>query len=354
MRLILGSKKTFLDFLNNLSDKDRIGILTHNDLDGIASAIFVQEILRGIGLKQPSLLRFLEYKPSLFEKTTPLLKNKNISALFLTDLAADDFDLKGFEKLRREFKTVLIDHHPLNVNLKNKRNIIKTHSYDCAALVVYNLGVEANNYFNRTVFNYRKWGWLVSAAIVAEVSYNNPDNLKLLRKFYPSATLENIHNSIPDKISKRVFSALAYYEDVERVYRILLNKNLKKLETAHKHINREMKLYSKKFHREAEFFQEKDIYFYYFNPKFKKIVSSLATSLSFKHPDKTIIIASDADTKTIKISARNQSGRVNVNLLMKKAIKGLKSAMGGGHAKAAAARIMKKDLQKFKENLLSS
>ena len=37
---------------------------------------------------------------------------------------------------------------------------------------------------------------------------------------------------------------------------------------------------------------------------------------------------------------------------MKLVTKGLKNATGGGHAAAAGARIMKKDLKKFKENIL--
>ena len=58
--------------------------------------------------------------------------------------------------------------------------------------------------------------------------------------------------------------------------------------------------------------------------------------------------------KFYKISARNQSGKVDLNELMKKAIYGLKDATGGGHKQSSAATFMKKDLEQFKENLLRS
>ena len=41
-----------------------------------------------------------------------------------------------------------------------------------------------------------------------------------------------------------------------------------------------------------------------------------------------------------------------MNLLMKEGIKGLENATGGGHVHASAAKFLKKDLEKFKENLL--
>jgi len=39
---------------------------------------------------------------------------------------------------------------------------------------------------------------------------------------------------------------------------------------------------------------------------------------------------------------------------MKKGIEGLENSTGGGHAKAAGAKIMKKDLEKFKRNILKN
>ena len=42
-----------------------------------------------------------------------------------------------------------------------------------------------------------------------------------------------------------------------------------------------------------------------------------------------------------------------MNKLMKKGVSGLENATGGGHVPAAGGRFMKKDLEKFKENILA-
>ena len=54
----------------------------------------------------------------------------------------------------------------------------------------------------------------------------------------------------------------------------------------------------------------------------------------------------------IKISARNQSGKIDLDKFLKKGIQGLENAVAGGHAKASGASFMKKDLDTFKKNIL--
>src|SRR3989344_6756786 len=117
MEFIIGSKKEFLDFLNAINNRDRVGILTHNDLDGIASAIFLQKILenRGINLE---FIDFLTYKKGMFDLAISKIKKRSVNKLFLADLAADSSDLEGFEKLRGEVDSFLIDHHPVHPDLK--------------------------------------------------------------------------------------------------------------------------------------------------------------------------------------------------------------------------------------------
>ena len=44
-RYLLGSEQVFYDFVDSISEKDKIGIITHIDLDGIASCIFLQKII---------------------------------------------------------------------------------------------------------------------------------------------------------------------------------------------------------------------------------------------------------------------------------------------------------------------
>ncbi|MFA6974209.1 MAG: DHH family phosphoesterase [Parcubacteria group bacterium] len=138
MKFILGSEKDFSDFVDLINKEDRVGIITHTDLDGVASAIFLEKILESKGIKVSKIL-FLKYELGMFDNPILLLKQNKISKLFLTDMNADEADLLGFEKLRKTFDCFLIDHHPINDNLINRKNIIKNETNDCSAFVLYNL-----------------------------------------------------------------------------------------------------------------------------------------------------------------------------------------------------------------------
>ena len=60
MEYLVGNKQIFIDYLNKLEKKDKIAVITHIDLDGIASAILINEILKQKKLKINSL-SFINY-----------------------------------------------------------------------------------------------------------------------------------------------------------------------------------------------------------------------------------------------------------------------------------------------------
>jgi single-stranded DNA-specific DHH superfamily exonuclease len=76
------------------------------------------------------------------------------------------------------------------------------------------------------------------------------------------------------------------------------------------------------------------------------ITSIISTILAKDNPGQIIMIVKESPAG-YKVSARCQSGRVNVGELFKKAVEGIGS--GGGHKKAAGALV--KDLELFRERL---
>ncbi|MBU2562674.1 MAG: hypothetical protein KKF68_03370 [Nanoarchaeota archaeon] len=343
MEYIIGSKKEFYTFLDSIEKKDQIGILTHSDLDGIASAIFIEEILREKEINVESV-NFMIHGFGEFQKKVREIKNRKISKLFILDLAGDLIDLDLFEALREEIDVFLIDHHEINKELQNKGNIIKTNTSECVAFVIYNLGDR--------LFDREKLGWLVCAAMISDMSYKNPENLRFIQEIYPELNLKNLSESVPKKISKIISSALTYYDDVLKIYDLVKKKDVDRLEKAYDIVEKDFQKYVKKFKENAEFYPEKNLYFYYFNPRFD-IGSSVTTVVSDNDSGSTFIGVSDVEDDFVKINARNQGDIADMNQLVKKGIDGLKNASGGGHKKAAGARIMKKDLEKFKKNILS-
>lgn len=339
MEYLVGNKQIFLDYLNKLGKKDRIGVISHNDLDGVASAILINEILK---LKKIKIrdLKFVNYKKGIFEKPAEIFARKRINKIFLCDVGIDSNE--EFEELRKNFDVFYIDHHPSEIK---GENIIKTKTADCVAFTIYE---NAKNDFDLS-----KWEWLVCSTMVSEFSYKDKSNLDFLIGHYPEIKLETIMDSEPGEMSKKISSALIYFKEKEKkVYDLILKNKMGKFGKYQKKIDEEIKILVEKFKEGAEFHPEKNLYFYLGHSNFS-VTSVVTTILSSKEPEKTFIFVSDINDEPdfYKVSSRNQRGE-DMNQLMKKGISGLENATGGGHVPAAAARFMKKDLEKFKENLL--
>jgi oligoribonuclease NrnB/cAMP/cGMP phosphodiesterase (DHH superfamily) len=341
MEYLSGSKKEFLDYLSKIKEKDNIAVITHTDLDGVASAILIEEVLKSKNAKINSL-KFTDYKQGMFEKLEKEFIKGKINKIFILDVNAET-DSEGFENLRKEFDVILIDHHPSDLNGKN---IIKTKSADCATFAIYELAKED--------FDLEEFIWLVCATMISEYSYKDHPNFEFLKKHYPEIFIEEIYNSQPGEIAKKIASALIYFkEDRKKVFDLVKKKDLKGFDKYQLLIDKEIQSLIKKFKKEAEFFPKQNLYFYYAHPKYS-ITSITTTILVSQEPSRSFVLVSDIDDEPgfVKISSRSQVETENMNLLMKKGVAGLENATAGGHVAAAGGRFMKKDLQKFKENLL--
>ena len=343
MEYLVGKEQDFYDFLAGINKKDKVAIISHIDLDGIASAIFLQEILKSKKIKVQSF-NFFNYGNGMFTRLLKKFKNKKITKVFVSDLN-EDSDYENFEKLKSNFDVFLIDHHPSEGRTKN--NVLKTKTDHCAAWIIYNLG--------KSITDFEKWKNLVCATMIAEFSFKDENNFNFLKENFPGLTRENLNESEPGKLSNKISSGITFFKGKEKkVFDLILKNKIKKFDKYQKIVEDEIKETIEEFKKKAEFYPDKNLYFYYGNPKFS-LTSAVTTILSMETNDKTFIFVSDIkdDKKFVKVSARNQSGSVNLNELMKKGIEGLENATAGGHIMASAARFLKKDLEKFKKNILS-
>ncbi len=342
MKFLIGKKEDFIDFLDSINRKDRVAIVSHIDLDGIGSVILMKEILnnRKIGMHS---LYFINYKKGMLKNLYNKLIREKINKIFILDINVYA-DYEEFENFRKDFDVFLIDHHPSEI--KKEKNIIKTRTEDCVTFTLYEIGKE--------ITNMDKWKWLVCATMISEFSYNSPENLEFIKEIYPGINKDSLLNSVPGKFSQEITSALIYFRGKEKkVFYLLLKNRLKKFGKYHEIIEEEIKRTIEKFRKEAEYYPNKNLYFYYYTPKFS-ITSIIVTILSIEEKDKTFVFASDTEEEKefVKVSSRNQSGNVDLNALMKTGVNGLENATGGGHIKASAAMLMKGDLEKFKRNIL--
>lgn len=344
-RYVLGSEKVFYDFIDSLSKDDKIGIITHVDLDGLASGIFLQKILEFKGL-EPAFMEFFVYRSDILE---PLLE-RDFDVLFFTDWNADNFP-DYLDKLRKKVKVLVVDHHPLNEELEDKSNIIKTISGYCSAHALFDLADKKN------LFNTKEWIWLVCSAIIMDYIFNNEENSKFLEECYPGIDKNDIWNSEPGKTGQIIGNSLIYYrDDIKKVYDLVLEKDFDELRKDNDLVEEEISKWVEKFKTDGEYFPEKKLHFYVGGPKYP-VASVIATKLSdedFK--DDTVVFVSDSNTQEgfVKLSARNQTGKINLSKILKKSIEGFEDSSAGGHVKASAGNFPKKYLGEFKKRLLEN
>ncbi|MEK6926484.1 MAG: DHH family phosphoesterase [Nanoarchaeota archaeon] len=342
MKYVIGNEKIFYDFVKSIKKDDKVAIISHNDVDGVISPIVLEEILKRMNLSV-DYFNFINYSKGMFDSEIDKMKEEGITKVFLTDMNADESDIDGFERLREDFDVFLIDHHPVSYELKNKDNIIKTGSSDCSAFTIYILG--------REFFDLSELDWLVCSAMIADWSFNSEENLKFILERYLDFDKDNIESSEIGRLMIKISNAIVYFKsNLKKVYDFIKEKNFNELTKGAEMVQRELERCIEKYKEEAEFNEEKGVYFAYFNSSFG-LTSIIVTLMSKEDYDKVYFLASD-DRKNIKVSARCQSGRVDLNYVLRKSIEGFNEATAGGHKKASAALIMKKDLGKFKERLL--
>lgn len=345
-RYILGSEQMFHDFINSISKKDKIGLVTHTDLDGLTSGVVLQRILESRGLKL-NFIKFLNYGSGSLKKVV----NKKFDVLFFTDWNADNYP-KELEKIKEKSKILVFDHHPFNEELKDKSNLIKTQSDYCTSHALFDLATHGK------YFDTKSLEWLVSAAIIIDYTWDkHPANFKFIKSVYSEVKKDSsIWESEPGKTGKTIANAIIYYSpNFRKVYDLILKSDLTSLDKADKIIRKEIGIWISKFKKEAEYFPRQKLYFAYGNPKYN-ITSAVASRLSDEDfRESTVIFVFDMNNKKgfVKLSARNQTGDVNLGKILKECSEKFDNASGGGHVRAASATLRKRDLNKFKEIILS-
>lgn len=343
MNFLIGKEQDFYDFLDGINKKDKVAIISHIDLDGIVSAVFLNEILKTKKLK-PAILKFINYGAGMFEKIYREFKKKKITKVFLSDIN-ESADLENFKKMQNEFGVFLIDHHPSED--KNSVNVIRARSEDCAGWILYNLA--------KNLTDFEKWNELVCATLISDYCYKDETNFNFIKQNFPDAKQENIFESEPGKLAAKINAGITYFKGKEKkIFDLILKNKIKKLDKYVKIVDKEIQNLIGEFKKEREFYPEKNLYFYYCFPKLS-VTSTAASILSVQEPDKIFVLVSDIkeEPEFVKVTSRTQNEAVSLNLMMKKGVEGLESSSAGGHNKASAARFLKKDLEKFKENILS-
>lgn len=342
-------KANFDSFLNKIDENEKVAILAHaNCLDGVSSAILMNEILRK---KYPNLpkpeIHFIYYVQGSLDKLHDSFKEKGIRKVFLVDLGVDASLYEEFERLRQKFDILLIDHHPMNPNLKIDEHIIKTHSHDCTSLVLFRFG--------EGIIDYNEWKETACVAAVSEFSWKSEENMKLIKSYYPEYDQKDQDSYLLSLVKKMNHVINYYSKETYKAYELILSKDSTEIDKISKEVSDELSRLIDDFEKNAEKHFNDKLCFYFFKSKFS-LGSNIGTVLSLIHEGSTIIVLSDIEgTNMIKVSGRNNGNPLiyPINEMMRAGVKDLDNSLAGGHNPAAGGSFMKKDLEKFKENIIA-
>ncbi len=326
LKFLAGNEKRFFDFISEMNDKDKIAIVSHTDLDGLASAKIVNEVVKA------DIVKLIGYD-DLNQVLINYLKKEKIKQVVFSDLSINsDKFLKEAEK---HFKILWIDHHLFPQDFNSEKTVyLNSHGF-CAAYLCY--------YLFSKISNLEKLDWLTASASISDWQYFN--NQEFMRK-----TLEKYGDKfeIEDKTIRKsgkfwnlqwdLSLALIYFKDnLDELYDLFPDNPqvpiaLKKgIEIIQNKINNTLEIFEKEKTeiKEGYYFEYED------TSSLGSIISNL---LGEKYWNKKIIIFSEKDGR-IKISCRRQDKKEDLPKFLKSITEGIPDASSGGHFAAAGASI---------------
>ncbi len=337
MELAKGKEKDFIEFIDNIGGNDKVALLTHTDLDGVASGKVVEQCVK------IDFLKFVDYG-DVGERLVEKLEENKITKLIITDIAIENFDF--IEAVERFAQVLIIDHHKIEKDFNSEKIVFINAQGYCAAFICYVL-------FSK-IKDISQIDWLVACACVSDFLYFK--NQEWMKKTYEKYGKE--FNSDEEGIKKGKFwrvtgnitFALIYFEGEEKKVFNEIGKKVFDVENLEKYANKvrkSLKEYKKSFWEEKKVFG--DIYFWKFEPRYG-VKSIIINIVSKKEKDKTFIFISPHDGK-YTISARRQDGKVDLPKFLKKLLEGFENSNAGGHIPAAGGYFPKKYLGEFEKRL---
>lgn len=347
-----GSNEKFDEFVNSLSKKDNVALISHTDLDGIISAKITYNLV--LQIVKPKLLKFIEYDEinlALIEE----IKKFKINKIIFSDLAIDNFEI--IRKLEEFANVLIIDHHLFNEDINSEKTVFINIQGYCASYLCYVLFYG----FNKE--HLEKIDWLVACACIADWLYFNNQNF-----------MKNVYEKYGDKfelvgnktdfggirksgkfwdLKSNLSMALIYFKNnVTKVFNALGDNfgDIGKLRNSSNKINIELNKALEKFEKEKEIYGE--VFLWELKDEKFSIRSIVSTISGIKHSNKFIFILNKKGNKYI-VSGRRQDGKGNVKEFLENKLKGFEDSFAGGHAAAGGGHFLVKDLSKFKKRLKS-
>lgn len=339
------------------------------DGDSIGSAVIVAKTIE----------RLFGYVPQAFIISHDLfavdkgifkkINDKKIKNIIIVDIAVDE-EPKYILEIAKKSKVLVIDHHQIRNNLNKFDNILYVNPFFwkskiepfkyCTSKITYDICSK--------LADIDDLAWLAGLGIINDYCGEEwKEFLNIIYKKYPILKKGNEPYSFDSNfgmIDHMITSG--YYHSGNRGGKIayeacieasspldILEARTSKarvLKKFHEEVQKEISFIVDNWKSYAEIHEDKKLIFLELKTKFA-IKSPISTILSIRNPGYTFIILRRSGN-FVSVSLRRNDGKVDCGRLAKLATKDFENAGGGGHAPAAGASIMVKDLEKFKEKIL--
>jgi len=317
------------EFLNEISKKDKVAIIHHDDGDGFCSAILFYDHC----ISKKATAKTFHYNHSETKiKDLPL---ETFNKIIITDISTKA--INGSIKKIKNKQIFYTDHHPKAPLPEKILQLITTdQGYIPSSRTAYELLGQKK--------------WLALIGTISDSADLYKENDKFINDFLKenNLTLEEFQTKYVYLLSDTI---LCLKKTPEKVFPILSKisslEEIKKLKKYSDKIEKELKKYEKKYEKEKE--ELGNISFFHYKPKLS-INKPLINIITRKNPGK-IYIFTTPKGKYVNIGTRDQSDKVGANKLLGFATKNLKNSRSGGHPRASGGQILKKDLEKFKQNI---
>lgn len=355
------------EFIKNCSENT--AIIYDIDGDSIGSAVLIAKTIE----------RLFGYVPSAFIINHELftvdkgiykeIVDKKIKNIIIVDVAIDETP-EYILKIDKKVKILVIDHHQIHRDLNEFSNIVYVNPYlwkskiepvkYCTSKITYDICSK--------IIDVEDLAWLSGLGIINDYCGEQwKDFLDKIYEKYPILkkgkepySFESNFGLIDHIVTAGYYHSglkggkLAYEACLEASSPLDIlearNPKAKTLMEFYVEVREEIDKVISSWKKYAEFHEDKKLIFLELKTKYA-IKSPISTMLGIRNPNYTFVIFREKGVY-IQISLRREDGKVDCGKLAEFATKNLENANGGGHAPAAGAFIMAKDLERFKENVI--
>ncbi|MDY6776488.1 MAG: DHHA1 domain-containing protein [Candidatus Nanohaloarchaea archaeon] len=351
-----------IDYLKEVEEGEEILIVHHWDMDGSASAAIISEILEEVrGEPADTIVIPKGRKHIVGERAETIIERKGIDHLIVLDMHVP---VERISELREHGLDILIiDHHgfdtvPEDAVFVNPR-LEDEEAYVPAAKLCNDISKDFG----------LELDWIAGMGVIQDFAVEGHEELfEELVEEYP--------HYFPDEITQRKlakecrygkYSAVLNikpYKDSDRCARLAHDtlvkaEDLKEVEMQeeyadlkeyYREMHRELERVMERFDEEKEVHEERRLVFFRFDSDYH-INSSVSTQISMEDEDWIYVVA-NSHAGEVNVSARCQSGRVDLGRILQDALPEGSDGEAGGHRKAAGATLTGGRLEEFRDNLL--